>query len=67
MVKQTEEKFNPDWKDCQSLEEWAEKMIRGGYIAIVKNMVNSLPDSKKEKYREIYKRVMAEKNNVKAD
>jgi ribosomal 50S subunit-associated protein YjgA (DUF615 family) len=60
MVKQRNEEKEPEWSECSSMEEWAEKMIRAGYIEIVRDAVNLLPESDKEKYREIYRRVMAE-------
>lgn len=46
------------------MEEWAEKMIREGYIEIVKHMMKALPESSKEKYREIFKRIKEEKRNA---
>lgn len=60
MVKDKEEKFNPAWSDCPSMEEWAEKMIRSGYIEIVQDMMKGLPDSSKAKYREMYRRIRSE-------
>lgn len=46
------------------MEEWVERMLREGYTEIVKYVINSLPESSKEKYREIFKRVRDEKNKT---
>lgn len=50
----------PTWAECSTMEEWVEQMIRQGYEAIVKNMMNVLPEASKEKYRLIWTRVKAE-------
>jgi hypothetical protein len=49
-----------DW-DGISMEEWVESMLRQGYTAIVSMMIKTLPESKKERYREIYRKIKEEK------
>lgn len=56
MVKQEKEK-DPEWSECNSLEEWVEKMLREGYPEIVTAMMKTLPEASRAKYREIWKRV----------
>lgn len=52
---------NPEWKEALTLEAWVEKMLREGYPEIVRMLLKSIPEEQKPKYREIWKRVMAEK------
>ncbi len=54
------EEKKEDWSE-PSLEQWIEKMLKDGYTEIVKYAVNLLPENKKEKYRELYRRVKAER------
>ena len=42
-----------DW-DGLSLEEYLEKMVREGYIEIIKPIIGLLSEEKKEKYRKLY-------------
>jgi threonine synthase len=51
-----------EW-DGISLEEWVEKMLRDGFPEIVTRVLKTLPEEKKEKYRQIWKRVMEEKKS----
>lgn len=60
-VKEKEKPEEPTWEECHSLEEWVTQMLKQGYVAIVKNMMNVMPDASKEKYRAIWARVNAEK------
>lgn len=63
-MKPKPEKETP-WSDCSTLEEWAEKMIREGETEVVAALIRVLPEEKKEKYREIWKRISAEKRSGK--
>ena len=67
MVKESREKEDVSWNEAVTLEVWVERMLRSGYTAIVKNMMNALPENKKEKYRNLYKRVMSEKRDGKQE
>lgn len=49
-----------DWGGI-SFEEWVEKMLREGNTAIVKYMINLMPQEKREKYREIWRKIRNEK------
>lgn len=41
--------------------EWAEAMFRRGYPAIVLNVVKTLPEWARPKYKALYERIQAEK------
>ena len=52
-----------NWSEAITLEEWMRNMILSGHPEIVKLLMKTLPESKKEKYRQIWKE-MSEKKNV---
>lgn len=56
-----EQKEDPAWKDAQTLEVWTEQMLREGRTEIVKTMIQFMREEVKPKYREIWNRVMKEK------
>ena len=56
--------MSQDQWDGITLEAWVERSLREGNISTVAALINSLPVSQKEKYREIYKRVLKEKNEL---
>lgn len=50
----------PTWEEAITMEQWVEKMLRERKAESVIAMVNSLPEERREKYREIWKRVARE-------
>jgi hypothetical protein len=47
-----------DWSEALTLEDWMIEKIRKGDIQVVIDLMKNLPESMKQKYREIWKREM---------
>lgn len=55
------ERESVSWENAATLEQWVEKSLRAGDTESVAALIQCLPEDKREKYREIWRRVAAEK------
>lgn len=51
----------PEWTECPTLMEWAERMFREGYPQIVAMMARTLPLEQRKRFKDLYERIKAEK------
>lgn len=61
MTQKNKNTFDPQWSECNDgMMRWAERELRAGNVDKVTAIMNMLPKDKREKYRQMYARVMKE-------